>query len=296
MKELGRCQRPSGGGPQEDGDQSLGSQSTYDGCLSKCLKQNRGTACEYGEGTKTCYLHSEEVVAAGSGADDAYSCTLFTPVATPTLGMTATTTANSSTTVLTLASVVGFVAGDQLTVAPGDPAKEEVHTIAALDPSTNQITLASPLLLDHAPGTAVKMGDACGDPLDVTIPVYLLPMASGEELLQTLAVDPQTLVTMEPRETAWRVWGWEQNSDGCCGFDLQTAATMRHFAHFVDIFRADIQSFDPAALAAVDAKLLSYVDSPGIGFLQQFANRHWSLWNGNNWTPVLCEGAYPHYM
>ena len=22
-----------------------------------------------------------------------------------------------------------------------------------------------------------------------------------------------------------------------------------------------------------------------------FASRHWSLWNGNNWTPVLCEGA-----
>ena len=287
VKEQGRCQRPSGG-TQTDGDQSLGSESTYADCLSKCLKQNKGTACEYGEETKTCYLHNNEV-SGGSGANDGHFCVIFTPVATPMLGETVSAMAN--TTVLTLASTEGFVVGVQLTIAPGNPAKEEVHSVAAIDPSTNRITLTSLLSLDHVNGTPVKMGDACGDTLGVTIPVYLLPMASGQELLQAVTTDPQTLVSLEPRETAWRVWGWEQNSDGCCGFDLQTAAAMQHFAHFVDIFRADILSFDAAALAAVEAKLLSYVDSPGRGFMQMFENRHWSLWNGNNWTPVLCEGA-----
>lgn len=26
-------------------------------------------------------------------------------------------------------------------------------------------------------------------------------------------------------------------------------------------------------------------------FMQAFDTGHWSLWNGNNWTPVLCRGA-----
>lgn len=288
VKQRGRCQRPSGG-VQQDGDQSLGTKATYADCLSKCLKQKRGTACEYGEKSKTCYLHSREV-SEGGGPDGSYVCVLFATVVIPTRGTTRAK-ATAAATVLTAASTDGFVAGVQLTIAPGDLDKEELNTIATVDPSTNQITLEYPLAHDHAAGTPVKMGDACGDALGVTIPVYLLPMASGRELLTALAADPHTLVTLEPRETAYRVWGWEQNSDGCCGFDLQTAATIRHFAHFVDIFGADIRSFDAAALAAVETKLLSYIDSPGRGFLQMFANRHWSLWNGNNWTPVLCEGA-----
>ena len=30
-------------------------------------------------------------------------------------------------------------------------------------------------------------------------------------------------------------WGWEQDTDGCCGYDLWTAAAFKHYAILIDV-------------------------------------------------------------
>ena len=83
-------------------------------------------------------------------------------------------------------------------------------------------------------------------------------------------------------------WGWEQLSDGCCGFDLQTASTMTHFAFFVDVLGEHAAAVDPDRLAQITHTMQLYAED----FVAKFNSGHWALWNGNNWTPVLCESAY----
>jgi hypothetical protein len=91
----------------------------------------------------------------------------------------------------------------------------------------------------------------------------------------------------EARERSTNWWGWEQDSDGCCGYDLFTAATFKHFAVLIDVLGAEIVAADPVLYAAIGNKMATYARD----FVAAFKSGHWSLWNGNNWSPVLSEGA-----
>lgn len=82
-------------------------------------------------------------------------------------------------------------------------------------------------------------------------------------------------------------WGWEQDSDGCCGYDLFTAVPVKHFSLLVDILEADAAAVNSTRLEQIKAKMEEYIDK----FLQAFDSGDWSLWNGNNWTPVLSAAA-----
>ena len=82
-------------------------------------------------------------------------------------------------------------------------------------------------------------------------------------------------------------WGWEQASDGCCGYDLHSTAAFKHFCHFVDNFRDEIQATNPTKYQQLLDKLSFYVTD----FESDFDQGYWTLWNGNNWTPFLSEGV-----
>eukprot|EP00040_Diaphanoeca_grandis_P036213 m.230153 g.230153 ORF g.230153 m.230153 type:complete len:1340 (-) comp33572_c0_seq14:24-4043(-) len=82
-------------------------------------------------------------------------------------------------------------------------------------------------------------------------------------------------------------WGWEQTTDGCCGFDLFTTNALRHYAVFVDVLASDAQAADMGTYNAILNKMKFYLED----FVLKYDAKHWSLFNGNNWTPVLSEGA-----
>lgn len=62
---------------------------------------------------------------------------------------------------------------------------------------------------------------------------------------------------------------------------------MTHFAHFVDIFGPDIQATNPTKYDQIIEKMSYYIES----FETMFDQGRWELWNGNNWTPFLSQGA-----
>jgi len=111
---------------------------------------------------------------------------------------------------------------------------------------------------------------------------------NATEVLARVIVERE-FQTFDPdaREVNSDSWGWEQDTDGCCGYDLFSAVTVKHFSLFVDIFRDDAQSLNATRLGEIETKLEQYADH----FMGQFRSGHWSLWNGNNWTPVLSAGA-----
>ena len=82
-------------------------------------------------------------------------------------------------------------------------------------------------------------------------------------------------------------WGWEQDTDGCCGYDLFSTAAFKHFSVFIDVLSTEIFAADASFYAALAAKMKVYA----LDFVAAFHAGHWSLWNANNWTPVLSEGV-----
>ena len=62
---------------------------------------------------------------------------------------------------------------------------------------------------------------------------------------------------------------------------------MKHFSLFVDIFQDEAAAMNATILNEIEAKLGDYIDL----FMVAFDVGHWSLWNGNNWTPVLAAAA-----
>ena len=72
------------------------------------------------------------------------------------------------------------------------------------------------------------------------------------------------------------------NNERC--FDLGTEPSMKFWSLLVDIFWSDLSDEQKAKIAAPM--------SPRIDcYLQQADSKDWSLYNGNNWTPVLNAGA-----
>jgi len=71
-------------------------------------------------------------------------------------------------------------------------------------------------------------------------------------------------------------WGLE--------YDLQTSRDMKFWCVIVDAF-SDL--IDADQLMRIKSKLRLVIQE----FMNLFTNSHWALFNGNNWTPVLCVGA-----
>jgi cytochrome c peroxidase len=74
-------------------------------------------------------------------------------------------------------------------------------------------------------------------------------------------------------------WNW-----GYKCFDLGTEPEMKFWSIFVDVFWNDLSADDKAK---IDAKLSDLIDC----YLQQVEDKDWSIFNGNNWTPVLNKAA-----
>ena len=81
------------------------------------------------------------------------------------------------------------------------------------------------------------------------------------------------------------LWSWENPHDSKAGYDLETSVAIIHWSLFTDILVP--AGGKPEAMKVVFDKLERYI---GL-FMESFKTGDWSLWNGNNWTPVLCEGA-----
>ncbi len=75
------------------------------------------------------------------------------------------------------------------------------------------------------------------------------------------------------------VWDW-----GYKCFDIGTEQQMKFWSIFVDVFWSDLAATDKAR---IDTKMGSLIDC----YLQQYADKDWSIFNGNNWTPLLGRGA-----
>lgn len=69
-------------------------------------------------------------------------------------------------------------------------------------------------------------------------------------------------------------WGWEQDSDGCCGFDLQTAVPLKFFSFFLDIVGSDAVAINNTIVDSIKSKMRWYIDD----FVGKFNSGDWSLW------------------
>jgi hypothetical protein len=87
------------------------------------------------------------------------------------------------------------------------------------------------------------------------------------------------LIAVEMPRLADEVW-----SSWSFGFDLRTTPPLRQWTLFADILWEDIDEEMHAQLQAAFDPLVE-------NFLDVFENGHWALFNGNNWTPVLVNGA-----
>ena len=79
-------------------------------------------------------------------------------------------------------------------------------------------------------------------------------------------------------------WYWEYPWLGAGGYDLATAETMKYWSLVVDTLRPWLSAENHTA---IEAKMDERITS----FQTIFYSGGWALWNGNNWTPYLCEGA-----
>jgi len=74
-------------------------------------------------------------------------------------------------------------------------------------------------------------------------------------------------------------WDW-----GYACFDLGTEPEMKFWSIFVDVFWSDLSA---ANKTTIDETLAEKADC----YLAQYEAKHWSIFNGNNWTPILGKGA-----
>ena len=80
------------------------------------------------------------------------------------------------------------------------------------------------------------------------------------------------------------VWWWEHTWQRAGGFDLATAGTVAYFTLFVDTLRPYLPEEN---ITAIEGQMTPRIDQ----FLRIFQAGEWPLWNGNNWTPILCLGV-----
>ncbi|MCB9676272.1 MAG: DUF5011 domain-containing protein [Alphaproteobacteria bacterium] len=110
--------------------------------------------------------------------------------------------------------------------------------------------------------------------------------ASGGTCTYTAAEIDQLAAAFYASEVArFPSEGWHSGYDGSF-FDLGALPPFRFWCLFLDVF------WDDPLLQAGDRTLIEDRMSEEIdSFLDSYASGHWSLYNGNNWTPVLGAAA-----
>ncbi len=77
-------------------------------------------------------------------------------------------------------------------------------------------------------------------------------------------------------EVVWSSFGFD--------FDLRTREPMRVYTILADVLWDDLSADEHALILEITGERID-------AYLDQFHEVHWSIYNGNNWTPVLAEGA-----
>lgn len=79
-------------------------------------------------------------------------------------------------------------------------------------------------------------------------------------------------------------WWWDHVWLNAGGFDLATSGAVTYYTQFIDILRPYLSSEN---ITAIEGQMSIRIDM----FLKTFDVGGWALWNGNNWTPILCSAA-----
>lgn len=77
------------------------------------------------------------------------------------------------------------------------------------------------------------------------------------------------------------------NTGSVCTFDLSVEVQVAYFSLWYDVMSSQPGLVSAANLSLVAEGLLSRINL----FRSQFLQGHWTLWNGNNWTPRLADSA-----
>jgi hypothetical protein len=105
---------------------------------------------------------------------------------------------------------------------------------------------------------------------------------STDCLYQEAEIDSlvDALIDVEMTRLPDEIWGTFDDIP----FDLYTTPPVRRWSLLVDTLWDDLSDDDHAAIADAFDPLID-------GFLEYYEEPHWSLYNGNNWTPVIADGA-----
>ena len=109
----------------------------------------------------------------------------------------------------------------------------------------------------------------------------------NETEAERLAVSLATVDLLRFNHTTWYCGTSCGGAAGEVLFDLTTAEPVNYFSTWYDLLvsRTDLLRHGDASRVFASLK-----DQIGL-FISAFNTGHWSLWNGNNWTPHLCIAA-----
>ncbi len=99
----------------------------------------------------------------------------------------------------------------------------------------------------------------------------------GQEEIEALA---QAVIEVEMARLPDESWGTFEDIP----FDLYTAPPVRRWSLLQDVFWDELSAEDHAAINEAIDPLID-------GLIEAYEVPHWSLYNGNNWTPVIADGA-----
>jgi hypothetical protein len=162
----------------------------------------------------------------------------------------------------------------------------------------DQITKGGAECLDEVPESLFDISDAAdyidgtaADDFDVTRAVRMLHLIRREmacrdfdtvechhdlEAVNTLAYALIDIEMDRIHDVPWSTFGF--------GFDLRTREPMRVYTLLYDVLWGELDADQRDEIQAVTGEQID-------AFLEHFYETHWSIYNGNNWTPVLAEGA-----
>jgi len=159
-------------------------------------------------------------------------------------------------------------------------------------------TKGGAVCLDEVPDAVADIADAAAyldgsatESFDVTRAVRLLHMIRHERACRTVEdttcyhdaseIDALAAAMIEIemdriRDVTWNTHGFD--------FDLKTREPMRVYTLLADVLWDDLTEDQHAEILDVTGEQVD-------GYLEHFYVPHWSIYNGNNWTPVLAEAA-----
>ncbi len=183
----------------------------------------------------------------------------------------------------------------------GEPDWSEGSTFGGLTNIRNtwdQFTKGGAVCLDEVPETLWEIDDAAAyldgtaaESFDVNRAARLLHMIRHERAcrstglatcyhdeteIEELAAAMIAIEMARIRDVDWNTHGFD--------FDLRTREPMRVYTLLADVLWDDLSSEQHAEILDVTGEQVD-------GFFEHFYEPHWSIYNGNNWTPVLTEAA-----